>query len=134
MKVQKRVEWTIEQAAAEFDINPRTLSKRLKQNGTEPALEGGKFSTKQIAAAVFGDMDGEKLRETRLRADLLQVELAEKNRDLLARDEVLRVWSGVVVAMRQVVKGSNLSDTEKHECLRQIRELKVTDFGKEKQE
>jgi hypothetical protein len=128
----KPLRWTIAQAAAEFNWDKDTLSKAMKRAGIEGS--GGTFSTAEIVKACFGDLDGEKLRKLTLEADLLAVELARERAQVLATDEVLRVWSGVVVAMRQVVKGSNLSDTEKHECLRQIRELKVTDFGKEKQE
>lgn len=136
MRTLRQIEWSTEQAAAEFDINPRTLSKRFKQLGIEPSLAGGKrFSTKQVCSAVFGDIDGERLRKTKLEADLLELENGRLKSELLPRDEVLRTWSDVIVSIRQVIKGSHLSDTEQRECLRHIKELNVEDFsGKEKTE
>lgn len=135
MRKHEKIEWSIELAASEFDINPRTLSKRFKQLGIEPSLADGKrFSTKQVTQAVFGDIDGERLRKTKHEADLLEVELARERSQVLPTEDVLRVWSNIAIAIRQVVKGSSLSENEKNECLRQIRELQAKDFGKEKSE
>ncbi len=46
------------QAASEFDIHAATLAKRIKTAGIEPGTDG-KWSTVQICAAVFGDMESE---------------------------------------------------------------------------
>lgn len=133
MKTQKRLEWTIEMAAMEFDINPRTLSKRLKQLGLEPCLaEGKRFSTKQIRDAVHGDIDGERLGKTRAERELLEVELSKERGKVLVTADVLRVWTGMGYAIKQVIRGSSLSDSEKADCFRQLRELKKQDFIKDK--
>jgi len=127
------IRWTIAQASAEFDKHRDTLAKALKRLGILPGTDGA-FSTLEIVRACCGDDYIEKVGGLRKDNELKDLEIARLKHEMLPTEEVLRVWSGVIVAIRQVVKGSNLSDTEKHECLRQIRELKVQDFGKEKQE
>ena len=72
MKKHTAQRWGLEKAAAEFGINPRTLSKRLKQYSIECGRDK-MFSTKQICAAIFGDIDGERLRLTKEQADYIGV-------------------------------------------------------------
>ncbi len=131
--MHEKLKWTLEVASSEFDINPRTLSKRMKQGGIEPAFEDRRFSTHQICAAVFGDMDGERLRLVKAQADQAELDLAKARSVVVEADQVLRVFEDIAVAIRQVIKNSGLSDVEKQECLRQIRELNVEDFTREQQ-
>lgn len=126
------IRWTIARAASEFNWDKDTLTKALKRASIEGS--NGTFGTAEIVKACFGDLDGEKLRKISREADLLEVDLAKARSQVLPTDDVLRVWVDVIVAIRQVVKSSALSDNEKNECLRQIRELNIKDFGKEKQE
>lgn len=125
----KPLRWTIAKAASEFNWDAETLSKALKRASIEGS--NGTFSTAEIVKACFGDLDGEKLRKLTLEADLLSVELARERGQVLVTDDVRRVWSGVIVALRQVVKASGLSDAEKNECMRQIRQIDVTEYLKD---
>jgi phage terminase Nu1 subunit (DNA packaging protein) len=126
----KPVRWTIAWAASEFNWDKDTLAKALKRGGVEG--EDGTFSTNEILVACYGDIDHEKLRKVRAEADVLELTLAKERSKVLAADDVIRVWADIAVAIRQIIKGSNLSDSEKNECLRQIRELSIEDFTKEK--
>jgi hypothetical protein len=74
----------------------------------------------------------EKFGKLQTEHELLKEELAAVRKTVLPTDDVIRVWADIAIAIRQIVKGSNLSDAEKNECLRQIRELKVDDFVREK--
>lgn len=131
MKPHSAIRWTLETAAREFEIAPRTLSKRITSSG----IVGGddlKFSTKQICAAVFGDMDGEKLRETRHRANLLEIEEKEKRQELVAAAAVEKVWRSYLVAVRQHVKNhQRIPDDLKSEILLELREIPKGEFFKD---
>src|SRR5688572_13697570 len=63
----ERIAWTQEHASAEFAINPRTLGARLKQSGAKPD-EQGRWTTIQIATAVYGSLELERIRKTRAEA------------------------------------------------------------------
>jgi phage terminase Nu1 subunit (DNA packaging protein) len=65
--------WTIERAASEFQVDRKTITKRIR-GGDILAGPDGKFSTEQICAAVFGDYRREQLRELREKADKLTLE------------------------------------------------------------
>lgn len=132
MTKYKPIRWTIAQAASEFNWDKDTLTKALKRAGVEGG--NGTFSTNEILVACYGDIDHEKLRKVRAEADVLELTLAKERSKVLVADDVTRVWADIAVAIRQIIKGSNLSDSEKNECLRQIRELNVEDFTKEKTE
>ena len=118
----KGFRWTIEYASGEFDINPRTLSKRLKSADTQ-AGEDGKYNTAQVCAAVFGDMAGEKLRNEKLKADLLELELAREQGKVLDTELTRERWTDVAMAITQRIKASPLTDKTKGEILRDIREM-----------
>lgn len=55
----KAIRWTCDHAGSEFGADSKTISARLRQAGTAAGADG-KFSTRQIALAVFGDIDGER--------------------------------------------------------------------------
>lgn len=123
-----KLKWALETAAYEFDINSRTLSKRLRQSAIEPAFDDDRYSTAQICAAVFGDYQGQRLRKLKAEAESAEMDLAIRKKDYLPTADVKRVWGGVIIAMRQIVKGSSLSDVEKHELLRQVREIDLKEY------
>jgi|GEM_PF-3373810 len=131
MKVLKGVRWEVTQASVEFDLHKATLSKRLKTAGIEPG-EDGKFSTKQICAAVFGDMDGEKLRVERHRANLLEIEEKEKRNELVSVAAVDRVWRSYLIATRQHVRNhQKIPEDLKSEILLELREIPAQEYFKE---
>lgn len=110
------VRWGLEQAAAEFGINPRTLSGNLRRGSIE-AGEDSKFSTAQICAAIFGDKAGEDLRKVREEADKLALHNSKARGSLVEVEAAFRHYQGVFVALRQRILGSSLSDKEKDDLL-----------------
>lgn len=123
----KPIRWSLSQACSEFDIHKETLSKRIKTQGIEPGADG-LFATKQICDAVYGDISGERLREVKGRADKLELENARLRGELVSTSDVMTVWENVGVSLRQCVKASHLSDTEKADFLRNIRSLSVREL------
>ena len=116
------IRWTAEKAASEFGINPRTLTKNLRQASIEVGKDG-KFSTAQICAAVFGDRESEELRKVREEADKVAIHNAKERGALVEAEAVFRTFHGVFISMRQTILGSELSDREKDELLNNLRAL-----------
>ena len=123
------VRWTVAAAAVEFGLDDLTLSKRIKTSEIVPGADG-KFSTRQICAAVYGDMDGEKLREVRHRANLLELQEQQLRRELVPVADVQRVWGAVIVAIRQYIWNCNAEETDRRRWLAELVELKVEDYFK----
>src|SRR5690349_14379102 len=101
-KAVSALRWTIERAASEFQIDRKTLTKRIRGSDILPG-DDGKFSTEQICAAVFGDYRREQLRELRERADgtALENEVTRKERIPIedvteSFDEIFQSISGTV--------------------------------------
>ena len=99
----KPLEWTPEMASREFSCSATTIIRRLNALGEKPG-ERGKYTTRQIAAAIYNDIDAAKLRNAQLEGDLLELELREKNGKLVAVADVSRVWRGYMTSVRQIIK------------------------------
>lgn len=112
----------MEQACAEFGINPRTLSARLTQEGIEPG-DDGKFSTKQIARAIYSDLELERTRLVRAEAIAQERENKEKDEKLIDVDEFAKDYEQVYLGMVRVIKSAKLSEAEQNEILQQLNEL-----------
>mgnify|MGYP003351892601 FL=1 len=121
------IRWTVADASCEFEVHANTLSKRLKMAELLPGADG-KFSTRQICAAVYGDMDGEKLREVRHRANLLELQEQQLRRELVPVADVQRVWGAVIVAIRQYIWNCNAEEIDRRRWLAELVELKVEDY------
>lgn len=124
---RKVIRWTIPEAASEFDIHAATLAKRIKVASIEPGPDG-KWSTAQVCAAVFGDMDSEKLREVRHKANLLELEEKEKRRQLVPIEDVGRAWDSFVIALRQAIWNFDAQEADRRRWLAELRDLKPEDY------
>lgn len=131
------IRWTIEKAAAEWDINPRTLSKNLKTDGILAGPDG-KWSTKQINAAVNGDVDAE--RRANLREDTAlktaskereMIELAKEKGKIISDEAVTETWGNIAIAVRRIILLSKLTNAEKDAILRELHGFNVADLGKQ---
>lgn len=108
----EHIEWTIEKASGEFGINPRTLSARLKHLGIEPCY-GGKvkrfYSTKQMAEAVYGDLEAERIRKTRAEADQIEIENEQSKKTLIDFGDFAAVWDARTVELKQIIETSGMA-------------------------
>lgn len=123
----KSVRWTAAQAGAEFGCDPATLANKLKREGIL-AGNDGMFSTRDICAAVFGDMEGEKLRNLRRDAELKEVELARLNRELIPAAKVLETWSSVFIALRQAVWNCDAPEEHRRRWLAEIQDINRDEY------
>ena len=114
--------WTMERAATEFQINPRTLRQRLTAAAIAAGPDG-RYSTKEIASAVFGDIQGERLRKTREEADNLALRNAEMRGELVSVTLVKQMVSEIILANKQTVLASQLEQEGKNEILANLEAL-----------
>jgi hypothetical protein len=117
-----RLRWTIGRAATEFPISAKTLAERIKKAGIEPA-DDGKFSTDQICRACFGDLRGEQTRETKARADKLEIQNLKTLGLVVDKDVVQNFCTGFGMILRKEILASSMTDEEKDESLANIKAL-----------
>jgi hypothetical protein len=126
---RKQIRWTIEQAAAEFNMNPRTLSKRLKHADTLPG-EDGCFGTLQIAGAVFGDIEGAQLRKITAEA------VDQERKNLVADGKLIDVeefkadFAPIYVEMVRGIRSSALAEDLQDQLLANLSKLHEIRTGK----
>ena len=118
----KAIRWTVELAASEFPINPRTLSKRIKSQSLDPGPDG-KWSTGQICSAVFGDYESHRSRKMAADADMAERESLKQQGRLLDADDVMRAWESIVAPAKNRLQtipskvGSRLSLSPVHQAV-----------------
>ena len=117
MAAKESIRWTLEKAATEFGLDRATLSKRITTAGIV-AGEDGKFSTAEICAAVFGDIEGEKLREKRHQANLLEMDEAERRGELLRKAEVYDQIDKLGLELKANIMACNIGEDEKRDILK----------------
>lgn len=115
-KPLQQIRWTMEQAAAEFGLNPRTLSARIKQLSIVPGTDS-KFSTKEMARAVFGDLEMERIRKTSAEADQIEMENKEARGDLVNVEEFCKDYDRVLLGMKRIIKSSKLPEADQDDIL-----------------
>lgn len=141
-KKQTAIRWTIARAASEFHVDPKTLSKKLRKSQT--AGEDGAWSTRQIAAAIFGDIERERLRNLTvdteakmLSKESAALDLAHKRNELVTAESAFLDYSCVLhqakreiellpaavahlVANKDAIEVQRILDDEVHAALTRI--------------
>ena len=127
MKKFDPIRWSQAVACSEFGIHQKTLTGRIKQYGIEPG-DDGKFSTKQMASCIYGDISGEKLFKLRAERELLELKLAVERSDLIRVAGLERLWLDITMAIRAVILGSHLSEGERDEIFLKLREIPEAEY------
>lgn len=113
---------TLDRASSEFCIDRRALARALSE--AELAVgEDGKYSIRQIHLAVAGNLEAEKIRETRHRANILEMEEAEKRGTLIEADVVGELGEKVFRAVKAGILASSLLPDEKDDLLKQLQPM-----------
>lgn len=94
------IKMTCNEAAKEFGMSPAALKRHLVQAGQDTE-RGKKFTIREILRAVQGDLKAEKTRETRERANLLELERMEKEGELMPVEEAQKLIRNAFVPVRQ---------------------------------
>jgi hypothetical protein len=112
--------WTLGLAATEYGLDRRTLSTRAKTSGEVPGLDG-KFSTKQVAAIIYGDLAGEKLRKLRAEADLAEIERDALRKETISMAELGPLIDHIGMTTRGIILNSSMSEQEKQDVFTSLR-------------
>jgi hypothetical protein len=101
-KTRGSLTWSIRRAATEFGVSEETVRRGLSEQGVELAeRKSGNLTTRQIAAAIFGDLDREKILDMRQRR--LDRERAEKVKagELIPREVMEAIYQDALGPIRQ---------------------------------
>lgn len=123
----KPIRWSCESAQVEFGPDAKTIAQRLRASGTLPGKDG-MFSTRQIALAVFGDIDGEKLRLAHHQANLAELEDKRQKGQLLDAAKVQSVWEQHVVALRTAVWNFDAPEEVRRRWLLELKSIPVAEY------
>ena len=99
MKTKPQLTWTISRAALEFGLERQTLRRRLADTQQTPDAKG-RFTTRQICRAAFGDLHAERLRKTIAERRLAEAAAGQRERELLSARNVVRAWDWTLQTAR----------------------------------
>ncbi len=128
MKNEKNeIAMTASSFASAVGIDRNALSKRLSDQravatGTK---NGGKlYSLRTLyAAGTGGDPVAERLRKLRAEADLLEISIGTKRRELVPVESVVRLGQTLLIAARQVIERSPLDHADQDRVLAELHAL-----------
>lgn len=101
------VRWTnhdlsISEAAKEFHSTPETIRRRLRAADITHA-EGNRDNIHTLHVAMVGDLHAQRIRETRARADLLELERRQTEGELVTMEEARNVIRQYLGPMRDIL-------------------------------
>lgn len=91
----KPLKFSIHVLAGELGVADETLRRKLRDLDVAVG-HGKKITIKQAFAALHSDLDAERTRETRARADLLEMERKEKEQSLVPMATARKVINDVL--------------------------------------
>jgi hypothetical protein len=101
-KKTKGIRMTLLQAAEEFGVARETLRRALRQSGIKPGADG-KQTVREYHAALSGDGRTGRFRLAEAKAKLAELELKEREFDLLPREDVATFILGTFAPLREFV-------------------------------
>ena len=116
------IRWTLEMAGREFGIDRKTVAGRIRQSGALPGADG-KFTTKDIASALFGDLEFEKIRKCKAEADQIEMEMAKSRLEFIEVADFTRCYEEVLTSCVRVIRSSKLSVADQDEILLALAKL-----------
>lgn len=130
-ETQGPVRWSLNQAAGEFGFARQTVKNRLVAAGISPG-EDSRYSTADLLRALYGDLDGEKLRKLRAEASLAELELARAEKSVLDVGIVARVWADELGNLRgAVLNCTSISKVDRHQLLKALHDLPLAAYSED---
>jgi hypothetical protein len=112
--------WPIDRAAREFGVQKSTLAKRLALVKEKPHPVTQTYSTHQITIALYGDIQSERLREVKERADNLMLKNGALRGELLEREVITKAGEEMLIAARALIETSSMPRNEKNDFLENL--------------
>lgn len=131
--------WSINRLSDETGYDRRSIKKWLENAGKAPCDVDGKvdyYTLRDFIDAVVqnempkcdGDAAAELERKTRLQADLLEIELAQKRNEVLSADEIFLVLSNRDLAIRRVIETADMPDAAKDKVFNDLKSIRIEDI------
>ena len=126
---------TSEQLIEMSGLQIRRLHEHAKE-GVIPHIKGGKWDLFECAKGLIGFYRGrdygksanKKEIKTGKEIELLDIKIDQERRRLLKSDEVLRLWSGVIIQMRSAILSFDMPEINKRELMRHLREIDLSEY------
>jgi hypothetical protein len=109
----------LQAAAREFDWHTDTLKKKLIQAKENPGADGT-WSTKQMVAAIFGDIAAERLRKVKEEADNVALKNSILRGESLPKGLMTPALEAIFIVIKQLIQASGMSSLEKRDILQTI--------------
>lgn len=120
----ERMRWTVPKAASEFGVNTNTLTRYIKAAGIL-AGKDGKFSTLDVAEAIYGDQHKELLSNRQKENALLDIELSRARNEVIEVEVVSQLLESIGAAAKRIIMLSGLSLSEKIATLNELKGIKA---------
>jgi len=118
--LEPRLRWNLAMAAREFNVAKDTLRRRLGDSHEEPGPDG-RYTTKQLTSALFGDLYGAKLRTQNEQAEKLRIENEISRAEVLNRAELSKAFAAIADAfVSRVMSVHGLTRQEKEDLLKDL--------------
>lgn len=95
--------WTITAASIEFEVSKDTILRGMRQNGLDTSSRGGDFTTKEVLAAIYGDLKHERTRRERAEADKAEIEAAIAKKTVIPREDVVTFIRQTFSPVREMI-------------------------------
>jgi phage terminase Nu1 subunit (DNA packaging protein) len=120
MKRSNEFRFTATRAAIQWGLDRKTLNKRLCAAEIVPGKDG-KFSIRQIDAAVHGDKEGEEIRLIRAKREAQEMANEEMAGNLVDLAEYRQHSAKKIIAAKQgIMSKTYLTDEQKDDILTTI--------------
>jgi len=122
-------DWTINALADETGLDRRTIKRLFTAAGKEPPYTLRDFvEALQAGASGRSEMVKQRLKKLTAEARIAEAEAGKIEGSLVSAEGVFHIYANLCVSIRQVIKASGLSEVEKHEVLKQLREISIEDL------
>lgn len=126
----KIVRFSLHQAAQEWQLDDKTLASRFKAASIVPDDKG--YSVAQINRAVFGDLEGDRIRaqtkQAEAAAELTAVKTANLRRENIPAFLVEKVLADLMIELRQKITYATMPDKDKQDILKDLQAIPVEQF------
>lgn len=123
----KPLRWTLERAAAEFGIDRKTLAKRVTVKGIQPG-DDGKFSTKEIASAVFSDGQAAKVSLALSQKENFDLRNKKLSGALVDPKQCQELWDSAMIALRQKISDAPIPEALKTELVKDLQAIPIEEY------
>lgn len=126
----KALRWTLQQAATEFGNDRTQLERRRRALFIEPG-EDGCFSSREIAALIFGDKEAEIIGKLAAERKHIEIKNAQLEAELVPTAAVCQLMEGMFVVIRQKICSSKMPQNLITEILEDLVSMGERDWAAE---